>query len=85
MSKGFYEQLIDATGNSIYTAFNKVMRERQEEIDRQAREEKLFQRIRAVLVPEITNEVLKQIRIQVIDEASPVIKDIKNSINGLFS
>jgi len=80
-----YYTPFDQYADDIYRRFNEQRRhayaeqEQRDTIERLKRE--IIQEIREPLI----SEVLARVRVEVLDNASPVIKDLKAQIDGLFT
>ena len=75
----------DQYADDIYRRFNEQRRRILEQEEQRDTIERLKREIIQEIKEPLTNEVLARVRVDVLDNASPVIKDLKAQIDGLFN
>lgn len=75
----------DQYADDIYRRFNEQRRRIYEQHEQRDTIERLKREIIQEIKEPLINEVLARVRVDVLDNASPVIKDLKAQIDGLFN
>lgn len=80
---GAIEGLINFAGKTAQETLNEIKRQKMYEWRDEQRYQKMEQRLIQTLVPLITEKVLANIKIQIMNEASPVIKELNKELAKL--